>query len=99
MAPDDAADMISEIDQERRAPILELLPEPQRRKVRSLLHYHPETAGGLMSPDFLELPATTTVEEALDAIRVSTVPTRRWPSCSSPTPTTGTSSGRSRPSG
>ena len=74
MAPDDAADMISEIDQERRAPILELLPEPQRRKVRSLLHYHPETAGGLMSPDFLELPATTTVEEALDAIGVSTVP-------------------------
>jgi Mg/Co/Ni transporter MgtE len=74
MAPDDAADMISEIDQERRAPILELLPEPQRRKVRSLLHYHPETAGGLMSPDFLELPGTTTVEEALEAIRVSTVP-------------------------
>ena len=74
MAPDDAADLISEIDQERRAPILELLPEPQRRKVRSLLSYHPETAGGLMSPDFLELPATTTVDEALDAIRVSTVP-------------------------
>jgi CBS domain-containing protein len=74
MAPDDAADMISEIDQERRAPILDLLPEPQRRKVRSLLHYHPETAGGLMSPDFLELPGTTTVEEALEAIRVSTVP-------------------------
>ena len=56
MAPDDAADLISEIDQERRAPILDLLPEPQRRKVRSLLSYHPETAGGLMSPDFLELP-------------------------------------------
>ena len=74
MAPDDAADLISEIDQERRAPILDLLPEPQRRKVRSLLHYHPETAGGLMSPDFLELPGTTTVEEALEAIRVSTVP-------------------------
>lgn len=74
MAPDDAADMISEIDQERRAPILELLPEPQRRKVRSLLHYHPETAGGLMSPDFLQLPGTTTVEQALQAIRVSTVP-------------------------
>jgi hypothetical protein len=53
MAPDDAADLISEIDQERRAPILELLPEPQRKKVRSLLHYNPETAGGLMSPDFL----------------------------------------------
>jgi len=74
MAPDDAADLISEIDQERRAPILELLPEPQRKKVRSLLSYHPETAGGLMSPDFLELPGTATVRDALDAIRVSSVP-------------------------
>jgi CBS domain-containing protein len=74
MAADDAADLISELDQERRAPILELLPEPQRKKVRSLLRYHPETAGGLMSPDFLELPGTTTVEAALAAIRVSSVP-------------------------
>jgi len=74
MAPDDAADLISEIDQERRAPILELLPEPQRRKVRSLLRYHPETAGGLMSPDFLALPATATVGAALEAVRTSSVP-------------------------
>jgi sporulation protein YlmC with PRC-barrel domain len=74
MAPDDAADLISEIDQDRRAPILELLPEPQRKKVRSLLRYHPETAGGLMSPDFLELPGIGTVAEAIEAIRVSSVP-------------------------
>jgi CBS domain-containing protein len=74
MAADDAADLISEIDQDRRAPILELLPEPQRRKVRSLLRYHPETAGGLMSPDFLLLSGSTTVEAALAAIRRSTVP-------------------------
>ncbi len=74
MAADDAADLISEMDQDRRAPILELLPEPQQRKVRSLLRYNPETAGGLMSPDFLLLPGTTTVEAALAAIRTSAVP-------------------------
>jgi CBS domain-containing protein len=74
MAPDDAADLISEIDQDRRAPILELLPEPQRRKVRSLLSYHPETAGGLMNPDFLALPGTATAAQALDALRTSAVP-------------------------
>ena len=56
MAPDDAADLITELDQDRRSPMLELLPEPQRRKVRSLLSYNPETAGGLMSPDFLLAP-------------------------------------------
>ncbi len=74
MAPDDAADLVTEIDQERRLPILNLLPEPQQRKVRTLLSYNPETAGGLMSPDFLCLPSTSTVGAALEAIRRSTAP-------------------------
>ena len=71
MAPDDAADLIGDIDQERRLPILSLLPEPQQHKVRSLLSYHPETAGGLMSPDFLCMPAGTPVAEVLEAVRTS----------------------------
>src|ERR1017187_1362005 len=71
MAPDDAADLIAEVDQERRLPVLNLLPEPQQRKVRSLLSYNPETAGGLMIPDFLCLPANLQISAVLDAIRRS----------------------------
>jgi CBS domain-containing protein len=74
MAPDDAADLITEVDQERRLPILQLLPEPQQRKVRSLLLYNPETAGGLMSPDFLSVPADMPVADVLQALRRSTAP-------------------------
>ncbi len=74
MAPDDAADVIAEVDQERRMPILQLLPEPQQRKVRSLLSYHPETAGGLMSPDFLSLPAEVPVAAVLEGVRNSSAP-------------------------
>jgi hypothetical protein len=74
MAPDDAADLITEVDQERRLPILELLPEPQQRKVRSLLLYNPETAGGLMSPDFLSVPADLAVADVLLAMQRSTAP-------------------------
>ena len=74
MAPDDAADLITEVDQERRLPILNMLPEPQQTKVRSLLSYNPETAGGLMSPDFLCLPGDVHVSAALDAIRRSSAP-------------------------
>ncbi len=74
MAPDDAADLITEVDQDRRLPILALLPEPQQHKVRSLLSYNPETAGGLMSPDFLCVPAELPVSGVLEAIRVSTAP-------------------------
>jgi len=74
MAPDDAADLIMEVDQERRLVILTALPQPQQRKVRSLLSYNPETAGGLMSPDFLSLPDDTTVAQALAAVRTSAAP-------------------------
>lgn len=74
MAPDDAADLIVEVDQERRRALLELLPEPQRNKVATLLRYNPETAGGLMIPDFLCLAEDTPVPQVLDAIRTSQAP-------------------------
>ena len=74
MAPDDAADLIMELDQERRLPVLQLLPAPQQRKIRTLLNYNPETAGGLMSPDFQCLPESTPVSDVLEAVRTSTAP-------------------------
>ncbi|MCU1363119.1 MAG: magnesium transporter [Acidimicrobiaceae bacterium] len=74
MEPDNAADLISEIDQERRLPILELLPSEQQAKVRQLLSYNADTAGGLMNPDFVSVPPTATVADALEAIRTTRVP-------------------------
>ncbi len=74
MAPDDAADLIADLDQDRRMPVLEALPAKQQAKVRALLSYHPETAGGLMSPDFLVLAESTTVAGSLDAVRASEAP-------------------------
>jgi CBS domain-containing protein len=72
MAADDAADLITELDQDRRAHILSLLPASHQVKVRALLSYNPESAGGLMSPDFVAVPDSSTVAEALDAVRSST---------------------------
>ncbi len=74
MAPDDAADLIMELDQERRLPVLQLMPAAKQRKIRNLLSYNPETAGGLMSPDFLCLPESTPVRDVLQAVRTSTAP-------------------------
>jgi hypothetical protein len=74
MAPDDAADLIMELDQERRLPVLQKLPQPTQRKVRQLLNYNPETAGGLMSPDFMCLPESTPVRDVLEAVRTSKAP-------------------------
>lgn len=74
MEPDNAADLITEIEQERRLPILEMLPSDQQQKVRQLLEYNADTAGGLMNPDFVSVPPTATVADALEAIRKSRVP-------------------------
>ena len=74
MEPDNAADLINEIDQDRRLSILEHLPAAQQTKVRNLLSYNADTAGGMMNTDFVSVPATATVAEALEAIRTSSAP-------------------------
>jgi CBS domain-containing protein/sporulation protein YlmC with PRC-barrel domain len=71
MASDDAADLLLEIDQERRLPILNLLPPTKQRKIRNLLGYNPSTAGGIMNPDFVSLPCDATVEQALARVRAT----------------------------
>jgi Mg/Co/Ni transporter MgtE len=74
MEPDNAADLINEIDQDRRLSILEQLPELQQAKVRNLLSYNADTAGGLMNTDFVSVPETATVADAIEIIRTSSVP-------------------------
>jgi CBS domain-containing protein/sporulation protein YlmC with PRC-barrel domain len=71
METDDAADLLLEIEQERRLPILNLLPAAKQRKLKAVLGYNPSTAGGIMNPDFISLPATASVGEALDRVRSS----------------------------
>lgn len=69
MDADNAADLLTEIDQDRRGSILKLMPYPQQQRVRSLLGYNPETAGGLMSPSVVVLPESATVAEGLARVR------------------------------
>ena len=63
MAPDDAADLLGELDQERRKPIFEMMSVGQQNKLRKLLQYHPTTAGGMMSPDYVWVEQGVTVEK------------------------------------
>ena len=71
MRADDAADAVAELPQQRRQPVLDLLPVGQRTKVLTLMGFNPTSAGGLMGLDFLVLPAGASVREALDAVRES----------------------------
>ncbi len=71
MESDDAADLLLEIEQDRRLPVLNLMPPAKQRKIRSLLGYNPSTAGGLMDPDFVSIEGEATVRDALARIRAS----------------------------
>jgi CBS domain-containing protein len=71
MRADDAADAVAELPQRRRQPVLDLLPPGQRAKVLTLLGFNRTSAGGLMGVDFVAVRSTTTVGDALAAIRTS----------------------------
>jgi len=73
MAPDDAADLLGELDQQRRLRVLNLMPAAQQHKVRALLQYNASTAGGMMSPDYIAVPRGTTQAQALERVRVDDV--------------------------
>jgi CBS domain-containing protein len=79
MESDAAADLLMELEQDRRRPVLALLPPSKRLKIESLLGHNPQTAGGLMNPDFVSVPGTATVEQALEAVRRSEIPAEHLP--------------------
>lgn len=71
MRADDAADAIAELPQNRRQPVLDLLPAGTRTKVRTLLAFNAASAGGIMGVDVLSVPADAAVADALRHIRLA----------------------------
>jgi magnesium transporter len=69
MTPDDRADTLEEIDEEHAEDILSEIPTEQRRETEQLLSFEQDTAGGLMTTEFVSVAATTPVEVALEHVR------------------------------
>ena len=69
MTPDERADALDEMDEEAADDILEAIPEKERVETERLRQYLPETAGGLMTTEFVSVPESQTVEGALAAVR------------------------------
>jgi magnesium transporter len=69
LAPDDAADVIQETDEDARAELLGLLDPETRREVTALLAYAEDAAGGLMSPRYARLRPEMRVDEAISYLR------------------------------
>ena len=69
MTPDDRADVLEEMEEDRADEILSEIPEQAREETERLLAYEPESAGGLMTTEFVSVSEDTRVEEALAAVR------------------------------
>ncbi len=70
MPTDDAVDILQELDTSQSRKILEEMPfDTDTRMLQHLLLEQPDTAAGLMSPDFVQISVEATVGEAMSLIR------------------------------
>lgn len=69
MAPDEAADLLAELPQERRDELLEQMEDEAAEDVRGLLAYDEDTAGGIMTPDYISIQANITTDDAIRTLR------------------------------
>jgi CBS domain-containing protein/sporulation protein YlmC with PRC-barrel domain len=69
MSPDEAADALSELEEETSEEILDEMESDPGEEVRELLEYKQNTAGGMMNTEYVALPNTATVADAIDVLR------------------------------
>lgn len=69
MAPDEAADLLAELPQDRSAEILKLMEREEAEDVRKLLTYPEDTAGGIMTTEFIAISSDLTAEQVIDHLR------------------------------
>ncbi len=68
MASDDAVDLLGELSPEETAELLRMVDE-DADEFTGLLKYPEESAGGIMTTEFISLPAELPVEEAIARLR------------------------------
>jgi len=69
MPPDEAADVIGDLPAEKAQEILGLMDREEAEDVHELLAHEEDTAGGLMTNEYLAFPPGITAAEALERFR------------------------------
>ena len=69
MNPDAAADLLGDLPEERTEQILIQMEPEAQQDVVELLEHQEETAAGRMTTEFLALPVSATVKNAVDSLR------------------------------
>jgi magnesium transporter len=69
MSPDDAADLVADLPDTTREEILARMEKEEADEVQELLAYPEESAGGIMTTEFIAVPATLTAAQTIDKLR------------------------------
>lgn len=69
MEPDAAADLLGDLSEERSEHLLDHMAPEEAADVKELLAYGDETAGGLMTNEYIAVQATQTAEETIVLLR------------------------------
>lgn len=69
MPPDDAADIIAGLPYEKAQTLLNLMGVKEASDIRKLLGYKENTAGGIMTTDYIAVKETLTMEETIKRLR------------------------------
>lgn len=64
----DAAELLAKLGKQERASLLELLPEQTRQELLLISSFDEEEIGSRMSVNFIEIPDTATVKEAMSQL-------------------------------
>ena len=68
-SPDDAADIIRDLPYEKAETLLRLMGVEDAAEIRSLLGYKDDTAGGMMTTQFVAMKETDTVLDTVEVLR------------------------------
>lgn len=69
MAPDEATDLLAELPNERRQGLLGLMERDEADEVRELLKYGEDTAGGLMTTEYIAVAPDLTAAQTIEHLR------------------------------
>lgn len=69
MDPDDAADLLADLPEEKAAALLSSMRRKEARDVKQLLRYEEDTAGGIMTTEFVAVPPGMTAGQAIGRLR------------------------------
>lgn len=77
MTPDDRADVLEALEEETADEILSDLTDQARQETERLLQFEPDTAGGLMTTEFVAVEQSMSIESALALVRAAARSGRR----------------------